>query len=111
MDYKRGDILVINTEKGVGHVQMSNRPALVVSNDVGNEHSKILIVAPMTGVLKKLTLPTHVMLRGYGLTYTSVVMCEQMHAIDKGQVTKKIGAVDQEDMIKIDSALRISIDV
>lgn len=111
MTLKRGDIVRIDTNKGIGHVQLGNRPALVVSNDVGNNYSKILIVAPMTGILKKLQLPTHVILNGYGLDYTSVVMCEQLQTINKDEVTKKIGSLNQEDLSKIDTALRVSLNV
>ena len=41
-------------------VQSGSRPVLVMSNDVANHYSSTLTVIPMTTVMKKLELPTHI---------------------------------------------------
>ena len=46
--YHRGDIYYANLEPHLGCEQGGIRPVLVVQNDVGNKHSKTLIVSALT---------------------------------------------------------------
>ena len=61
--YHRGDIYYANLEPHLGCEQGGIRPVLVVQNDVGNKHSKTLIVSSLTSrTVTKAKLPTHVFL-------------------------------------------------
>lgn len=51
-----------------GHVQRGTRPVVIVSNDLGNASSPVVSVVPCTTQRHKPALPTHVYLRGYGLS-------------------------------------------
>lgn len=72
-------------------VQSGSRPVLVMSNDVANHYSRTLTVIPMTTVMKKLELPTHIPVsevdcQMYGShTYLreSIALAEQVTTIDK----------------------------
>lgn len=72
-------------------VQSGSRPVLVMSNDVANHYSSTLTVIPMTTVMKKLELPTHIPVseadcQMYGShTYLreSIALAEQVTTIDK----------------------------
>lgn len=72
-------------------VQSGSRPVLVMSNDVANHYSSTLTVIPMTTVMKKLELPTHIPVseadcQMYGShTYLreSIALTEQVTTIDK----------------------------
>lgn len=72
-------------------VQSGSRPVLVMSNDVANHYSSTLTVIPMTTVMKKLELPTHILVseadcQMYGShTYLreSIALAEQVTTIDK----------------------------
>ena len=67
--YKRGDIYLANLNPFKGCEQGGTRPVLVVSNDIGNFFSPLITIAPITSHLKKLDLPTHVLLKDVrGLT-------------------------------------------
>ena len=58
--YHRGDIYYANLEPHLGCEQGGIRPVLVVQNDVGNKHSKTLIVSALTSrTATKAKLPTH----------------------------------------------------
>ena len=75
-DFSRGDIVFVENPMQTphGHVVAGNHPAVVIQNDAGNEHSNNLIVAYITSQLKRLELPTHVVLQWYGgLKKVSVV--------------------------------------
>ena len=43
-------------------VQSGNRPVLVISNDVGNQYSRTVTVIPLTTKLKRMDMPTHIIL-------------------------------------------------
>ena len=79
-DFKRGDIVFVDNpiKKPHGHVVCGNHPAVVIQNQAGNDHSGNLIVAYLTSQLKKLELPTHIVLQHYsGLRKVSVLQAEQ----------------------------------
>ena len=58
-ELKRGDIYFVVGGAAVGSEQTANRPAVVVSNDIGNKFAPIVEVVYLT-TRKKAGLPTHV---------------------------------------------------
>jgi mRNA interferase MazF len=59
------------------------RPALIISNNMGNKHSSLISVAPLTSKNKK-PLPTHVNLtRNDGMQRDSIICLEQTKTITK----------------------------
>ena len=89
-----------------GHVQHGTRPVVIVSNDIANNFSPIVTVVPLTTNRKAATLPTHVCLRGYGLAATSIAKCEQVMALDKSCLIRRLGEVsDWYDRLAIQHAL------
>ena len=79
-----------------GHVQHGTRPVVIVSNDVANNFSPIVTAVP----------PTHVCLRGYGLAATSIAKCEQVMALDRSCLIRRLGEVsDWYDRLAIQHAL------
>lgn len=84
--FRRGDIVLIDVPIVDGsRVQGGNRPWLIVQNDVGNRHSPTTIVVPLTSKLKRMEMPTHVIVTGKGIK-ASMVECEQVRVIDKSHV-------------------------
>lgn len=80
-----GDVFYANLSGAVGSEQRGRRPCLIFSNNRGNLHSPNIIVLPLTTVLKKLHLPTHVFLpsKETGLPADSMVLAEQPMCISK----------------------------
>lgn len=76
---KQGDIIFLEFDPQAGHEQKGKRPAVVVSNNVYNNFTKIAIVCPITNTDKD--FPLHVVLDNRTKT-TGVVMCEQIKALD-----------------------------
>ena len=63
LEYHRGDIFYANLEPHLGCEQGGIRPVLVLQNNVGNKHSKTLIVSALTSrTASKAKLPIHVFL-------------------------------------------------
>ena len=57
---KQGDIVMINFNPTKGHEQRGTRPAIVISNNVFNEHTKMVVLCPITSNTKD--FPTHYIL-------------------------------------------------
>lgn len=108
--YRRGDIYLANLNPFKGSEQGGTRPVLVLQNDDGNFYCSTLIVAPLSSKLKKLDLPTHVLLqRGRELRLTSIVELEQIRTIDKQRILDYIGKLSHEQMEKVDHAIHVSL--
>ena len=107
--YRRGDIYLADLDPVVGSEQGGIRPVLVLQNDIGNFFSPVMIIAPITSQLKKLELPTHVLLEDVrGLTEISMACIEQSHRIDKQRVQKYLGRIDNRELMrKVEDAMRI----
>jgi len=110
---KRGDIFYADLSPVVGSEQGGIRPVIIIQNDVGNRYSPTVIVLAITSQINKAKLPTHVEISSeeYGLNKDSVVLLEQVRTLDKRRLKEKIGHMTDEDMIKVDVALKISLDL
>ena len=105
---KRGDIYFINRKShpNTGSEQQSGRPAIIVSNNVGNCCSQVLEVVYMTTKYKP-SLPTHVEINS--VLNPSTALCEQINTISKARLGRYIGRVSKEELSGIDNALLISL--
>jgi len=63
-------------------------------------------VVPITSHIKKLDLPTHVLLSNVrGLSRTSMACIEQPSRIDKKRIRRYLGKISKEQMQKVEDAL------
>ena len=110
-EFRRGEIYYADLNPIFGHEQGGYRPVLILQNDYGNFYSPTVIVTSATGrVSKKPRQPTHVMLTGIeGLPRNSVFQLESIRTLDKRRLRECIGKLNDEQMEKIDAALRISL--
>ena len=93
-------------------MQHGLRPVVIVSNDAANAASPVITVVPLTSNRKKTSQPTHVCLRGYGLSVTSIVQCEQIMALDKRYLVRRIGEVGHwYDRLAIQHALAVQLGI
>lgn len=77
--YKQGDIVVMDFNPQQGHEQAGRRPSLVLSNDILNQHSSLVLVCPITNTNKK--HPFHIELDGRTQT-KGVILCDQAKMLD-----------------------------
>ena len=86
-------------------VQRGIRPVLVVSNDVGNTHSDIINVLPLTSHLKKLYLPCHTLLEPGNVADSryrfvdSMIQAEQITTIGRLQLKNYVGKVEDTELL------------
>lgn len=107
---KRLDIYIATLPNQNSSIQLGTRPIVIVSNDRNNEFSPNLTIVPLTSKMGKRKLPTHVLIRGYGLSSDSLFLGEQIMLIDKGRLKRKIGSLkDTAYESKINQAMRIQL--
>ena len=108
---RRGQVWVVHFDPTVGHETKKTRPALVIQNDIGNRHSPVTIVAAITSATGGKTYPTEVPIRAgeAGLTADSLILLNQIRSIDKQRLMKRLGTLEAEAMVRVDSALAVSL--
>src|SRR3989338_5629586 len=105
---------MINLDPTVGHEIKKIRPGVVIQNDVGNTFSPITIIVPISSQKVEKVYPFEVFIqkeKNNGLEKDSKIMCNQMRAIDKRRLSRKLGSVSQDLMKEINTALKISLDL
>ena len=92
------DIIEANIPVASGSVQQGkkHRPYVIVSNDLGTQTAPIIIVMPLTHIIKSLHLPVHGCLEAKtetGLDSYSMILGEQPQTICKKEVMYKRGKI------------------
>jgi mRNA interferase MazF len=107
---RRGEVYLVSFDPTVGAEIQKTRPAVILQNDMGNQHSPLTIVAAVTSnVLRR--GPTSVFVRAPegGLTVDSVVLLNHIRTIDKHRFGKRLGTLRPDTMKQIDQAIMISL--
>ena len=112
-EIRRGDLYYAELDPIVGSEQAGTRPVLVVSNDIGNQYSPVIVIVPITSRrIGKKQLPTHVEVRIPELLKNdSTALTEQIRTIDKLRLKEYIGSLPDCLMTAVDQALAISIGI
>lgn len=114
INVKRGDIFFIvdnsrQENKTIGSEQWAGRPAIIVSNDIGNNVAPIVEIVYLTAQEKPNNMPTHV--RIHSSKKPSLALCEQIQTISKDRLGNKVGHITPGEQYEIDKALAISIGI
>jgi mRNA interferase MazF len=112
MDIKRGDVYLINLDPVIGSEQGKTRPCLIIQNNIGNKYSQNTIITFITSKIDK-EYPFLVKIdKGVAnLPKDSFVQLDQIRTISVKRIIKKIGSLPKEVMLKIDVALKNSLDL
>lgn len=104
---RRGDIFWVDIVPGVGSVIQGRRPAVIVSNDLNNQHADTREVVYLTRNTGKKSMPTHTfVICG---DRVSLAICEQISTVSVSQLGKFIGRCSEKEMYRIDRCLATSI--
>lgn len=113
MKVKRGDIVLVNLDNGIGSVQRGcARWAMIVQNDIGNKYAPTSICIPFTTKIDKRRLLTHVNINKSEfnkLEENSTLIAEQIITVDEKQIFKKMGEVENFYSKRIDKAIMVSL--
>ncbi len=102
MVVNRFDVYLINLDPTIGSEIQRTRPCLIISPDEMNRHIRTVIVAPMTTAGKD--YPTRVSCK-FKKKKGQIVL-DQIRAIDKTRLIKKLGSINPETQLKVISILQ-----
>jgi len=112
---KRGEVYYANLDDAQGHEQKNDkdserRSVVVVSNNKQNEHSKVVVIVPLSSKVHNLKLsfqaPTY--FRGK----PGKAKCEQVRAIDVERLLgEKQGSLTEAEMGAIEKKLMVVLDL
>ena len=109
---KQGDVFLVNFDPSVGSEVKKVRPAVVVSNNVSNEYSPIVSIAPITSnVTRVYSFEVEIPAGTSSLTNRSKIMVNQTRAVDKVRLVQLIGSLPASLMAQVKSALKLHYDI
>mgnify|MGYP001040630860 FL=1 len=113
MNIKRGEIYLATLDPVVGKEISKTRPVVVISNDKNNEFSATVTVLPLTSRSLQKIYPFEVFLpKGAGnLPKDSKVKADQIRTLDKSRLLTLIGKLEGEEIIQIEKAMKIHLEL
>ncbi len=101
MVIKRFEVYLVNLDPTLGVEIQKTRPCLIISPDEMNRHISTVIVAPMT--TRGRAYPTRVACEFQGKN--GQIVLDQIRALDKSRLIRRLGQLDQETQVKVLAAL------
>ncbi len=97
---RRGDLYWVNLDPVVGTEIAKTRPAVIISNDIGNEFSARAIVAPLTTAGQDKVYPFEVLIPAAEgeLPHPSKAALDQIRTVDKRRLGQHFGTLPPQRM-------------
>jgi mRNA interferase MazF len=95
-----------------GHEIRKTRPALIIQNDIGNRYSPLTIVAALTSKVSPVPYPVEVVIEptsANGLDIVSSIRLNQIRAVDRRRLIRRLGVLDAKTMAKVEDAIKVSL--
>lgn len=111
---KRGEIYDARLEPVEGSEQGGTRPIIIVSRDIINDYSPVVLAVPCTTYKShKRVYPTQVLIKASygGLTVDSIAMADQVRVLSKNRLLQLRGILSNEVMSQLNQALLIALDL
>lgn len=107
----RGEVWLVSLDPTVGHEIKKTRPAVVVTSDVYNQYNWVVVIIPLTShdvaeIDQVLIVPPE-----GGLTARSVTLPDQIRAVDRVRLIKRLGRLSGGTVAKIDRSLRLVLNL
>ena len=107
MKVKRGEIWYCkNFGNGLKGIISGPRPVLVISNDTFNACSPVVNILGISGQDKE--SPVHYKV---ALEEDSYVNCEQIYTVNKSYMIRKMGELDDHQMLEIENLLMFQLNM
>ncbi len=111
MSIKRGDIFWVDLNPTKGAEQAGKRPVIIIQNNIGNEYSSTVIIAPLTTTRFVKEYATNVFCpKGVaGLKIDSTILLNQIRVLDKSRLEGRISHLPTSYINKVDQAIKNSL--
>ena len=103
---KRCEVWWVNFDPSIGGEIKKKRPAVIVSNDASNKFLNRLQVVPLTGSTERV-YPSEATVAFEGKE--SKAMADQLVTVSKERLFRRAGMLSQEDMRKVEEAIKIQL--
>jgi len=103
---QRGSVYRVRFDPAVGHEIHKLRPAVVVSNNHMNELAKTVLVMPITSGHFAYYHWIEIDSPEGGPVKPSSIVTEQIRAVDKSRVGRRLGVLRPETLTRIEEAIR-----
>ena len=107
----RGEVWLVNWNPARGSEQAGRRPALVIQNDIGNEHASTTIVAAISSSVKIYPMNVKIDPPEGGLERPSIVKAGQILTVSKDRLEKRIGEISAKKLEEVNRAIKLSLDL
>lgn len=94
----RGEIYWADLDPTRGHEQTGQRPVLILSNEVFNQHSGTVIAMALTSQPQRVGFPLTLELSGASLPKKSWVKIGQIRTLSTGRLGRKAGQVNAAEV-------------
>ncbi len=110
-ELRRGDVVRVSLDPTEGSEQAGERPALVLSPELINRHSPIILIAPITSKRTERVYPFEALIElgEGGLPMRSKVLLMQTRSLDKSRLVGYYGRLNDAAMLQVDQALTIAV--
>jgi len=105
---KRREVWWVNFDPSIGGEIKKKRPAVIISNDASNRFLNRVQVVPLTSKTEKL-YPSEAVVIFEG--EESKAMADQLATVSKTRLFRRVDTISQEDMHKIEEAIKIQLDI
>lgn len=111
---KRGQVYLLRLDPTEASEQAGTRPAAIVTRNVINQYSPVVVICPMTDATHvPRPYPSDVFVKAPegGLAKDSITLTAQIRAVAKNRFIRLLGELSFETMLKIDRALKITLNL
>jgi mRNA interferase MazF len=100
---KRGEVWWTEFDPAKGVEVRKTRPAIILSVDQVNRARGSVIVVPLSTAPRPYP-PISVAVTSVGRP--SIAKCDQVRAVDKSRLTRRVGSLSQDELRAVETALR-----
>jgi mRNA interferase MazF len=105
---KRREVWWVNFDPSIGGEIKKKRPAVIISNDASNKFLNRVQVVPLTSKTERI-YPSEAVVVFQGEERKA--MADQMATVSKARLFRRTDILSQEDIRKIEQAIKIQLDI
>ncbi len=105
---KRREVWWVNFDPSIGGEIKKKQPAVIISNDASNKFLNRVQVVPLTSKTDRI-YPSEAVVVFEGKE--SKAMADQLVTVSKARLFRHADIISQEDMHKIEEAIKIQLDI
>jgi mRNA interferase MazF len=105
---KRREVWWVNFDPSIGGEIKKKRPAVIISNDASNKFLNRVQIVPLTSKTERI-YPSEAVVVFQGEERKA--MADQLATVSKERLFRRADTLSQEDMRKIEEAVKVQLDI